>query len=53
MHHLKLISIADLYSGVLIDQSHDVIRSKLPYADLKLDFNWCRDSLNTNFTLKE
>jgi len=38
MHHLKLISIADLYSGVSIYQSHDVIRSKLLYADLKSDF---------------
>ena len=38
MHHLKLISIVDLYSGVSIYQSHDVIRSKLLYADLKSDF---------------
>ena len=38
MHHLKLISIVDLYSGVSIDQSRDVIRSKLLYADLKSDF---------------
>jgi len=39
MHHSKLISIVDLYFGVLVDQSRDVIRSKLLYADLNSNFN--------------
>ena len=39
MHHSKLISIVDLYFGVLVDQFRDVIRSKLLYADLNSNFN--------------
>ena len=49
MHHLKLISIVDLYSGVSIYQSHDVIRSKLLYADLKSDFKLKISHFLTNY----